>query len=50
MSTERRDGDNFDTPKLHSDFLSELVGVRIGGGVFSEASTLFKLSLSGTLC
>lgn len=45
ISTERRDGDNFDTPNDHRDFLSEFVGVTAGDMVVYSgiSGVIFKL-------
>lgn len=48
MSTERRDGDNFDTPNDQRDFLSEFVGVTAGDMEYSGISGVM-LKLFGIL-
>lgn len=49
MSTDRRDGDSFDTPNDHSDFLSAFVGVTAGDVEYSGISGVLRFKLFGTL-
>lgn len=48
-STERREGDSFDTPKDQRDFLSEFVGVKTGDVEYSAISGVFRFKLFGIL-